>query len=64
MHKNESITTEVNLTNEDVREAIANLIISIYPDLRFTTSDIIIKGNNDTIEAQLVIRSETKENGM
>jgi hypothetical protein len=64
MHKNESTTTEVILTNEDVREAIASLIISVYPDLRFNTSDITIKGNNDSIEAQLTILLETKENGL
>jgi hypothetical protein len=64
MHKNESTTTEVVLTNEDVREAIASLINSVYPDLRFTTSDITIKGNNDSVEAQLTILSEVKDNGM
>ena len=55
MNKQVTTNTTITLTNEDVREAIANAIRAKYQGIKINTSDISIIGNNDTVEAKLEI---------
>lgn len=51
--------TTIALTNEDIKNAIRNMVNASYRNIHFTTKDIKIIGNNDNVTAQVTISEES-----
>lgn len=55
MNKTTITETTVKLTNEEIRNAILNVVKDEYKELTITTDDIKLIGNNDTLECVITI---------
>ena len=64
MNKTTKIEVTITLTNQDIRDAIAKAVCDKYEGIVFDSDDIVIRGNNDTIECTIVTAVTTSDDGM